>query len=242
MLSIAVYSKSEETIKELNELIKTYYADNGIFGRYQIFSDMKDLLTAPNRFEIYVMDLEDNKEEALILGLEMKQKDAFGYFIYLDIKDNFYDAILADADYFLTKPIWSASFFSLLNKIRKIIKADTIVISTPIGDRKIRTSNLNYIDIQSRCLCYHLNNGVLYDGKSLRGSFEKSITPLQEQPSLLFLPPSLLINIENVDVLNADHLYFENGDKLYFPKKHHDFIETRWHGFNNFVNSKLLKK
>jgi hypothetical protein len=81
---------------------------------------MKDLLTAPNRFEIYVMDLEDNKEESLILGLEMKQKDAFGYFIYLDIKDNFYDAILADADYFLTKPIWPASFFSLLNKIRKI--------------------------------------------------------------------------------------------------------------------------
>lgn len=243
MFSIAVYTQKEETAEGFKNLIQNYFADNEISGRYQTFNEMMDLLTVPSRFDVYIMDLENNKEEVIFLGAKMKQIDTFGHIIYIDAQmDSFCDSLLADADCFLIKPITKNSLFPLLNKIRKLIKQDSIIISTPAGDRKIRTSDLNYINIEDRCLCYHLRNEDFYNGKSLRGSFEKSITPLQHQETLMFIPPSLLINIENIEVLNVDHLIFDNGEKIYFPKKHHDAIEEYWHKLHQFVNSKILNK
>lgn len=220
MISIAVYTKKEETADSLKNLIQSYFVQEQIAGRFQIFSNMDDILTTPYRFDIYVIDMENDKEQGMFIGIKMKQIDVFGHIVYIDTEiSSFCDSLKAEADCFLTKPITSDGLFPLIDKIRKMIKADTIVISTPEGDRKIRTSDLNYINIEERCLCYHLTNSEFYDGRSLRASFEKAITPLQHQATLLFLPPSLLINAENIELLNNDHLIFESGDKLYFPKK-----------------------
>ena len=59
---------------------------------------------------------------------------------------------------------------------------------------------LNYINIVKRCLSYHLKDGTMLDGQSLRVSFEKAIDPLQERPSFLFLAPSLLINLNEIKI------------------------------------------
>ena len=91
---------------------------------------------------------------------------------------------------------------------------------------------MNYINIIKRSLCYHISEGPAIDGQSLRGSFEKEITPLQEHPLLLFLPPSLLINVSNINELRGDNLTFEDGDVLYFPKKAYETIKNRWHKYN----------
>lgn len=242
MLSIALYTKEEQTVENFKSLIQKYFADNEISGRYQTFNNPTELLTVPSHFDVYIMDLEEEKEEVLFLGFQMKKIDSYGHFVYIDSQlDSFCDSLIAEADCFLTKPITSVHLFPLLNKIRKMIKEDSVIVSTPEGDRRIRTSDLNYINIENRCLCYHLVGGELYDGRSLRGSFEKSITPLQHQRTLLFIPPSLLINIENIEILNTDHLYFVGGEKLYFPRKHHDAIEKYWHDLYQFANSKFLK-
>ena len=111
---------------------------------------MTDLLTAPARFDIYLMDLDKNKEEALILGLEMKKIDPFGHFIYIDSnQESFCDSLLVDADCFLSKPITSNKFYPVLDKIRRLIKEETIVITTKrIKHKTITiTTNCRYFKI-----------------------------------------------------------------------------------------------
>lgn len=244
MFSIAIYTQRECTTQNFKDLIQTYFADKQISGRYQTFNNTDNFLTVPNRFDLYIMDLEDNKEEVIKLTEQMKQIDTFGHFIYIDSNhESICESLIAEVDCFLLKPVTQNKFFPLLDKLRKNIKVDTIVISTPEGDRKIRTSDLNYINIEDRCLCYHLKNGIFYDGRSLRGSFEKAVNPLHLHESLIFIAPSLLINLENIEVLNTDHLYFTGeNQKLYFPKRHYNAIEARWHKHNNFSNSKILNK
>jgi hypothetical protein len=70
----------------------------------------------------------------------------------------------------------------------------------------------------------------------LRSSFEKAIYPLQHHKAFLFLPPSTLINIEEIKILNTDHIIFENDDVLYFPKKQYETIRKAWMEHNHFIN------
>ena len=76
----------------------------------------------------------------------------------------------------------------------------------------------------------------MFDGQTLRSSFEKAIYPLQENKSFLFIPPSLLINIGEIKILNSDNAVFENDDVVYFPKKSYDMIHDKWLNYNRIVN------
>lgn len=153
-------------------------------------------------------------------------------------KDKAYQAAKIHADYFLAKPIDIEEFILILKKIKRKIQDDNIIIKIPAGERRVRANNLNYINIVKRCLCYHLKDGTVFDGQTLRTSFEKAISPLQhhKSKSLLFLPPSLLINIGEIKIVNSNNIIFENDDILYFPKKAYETIREAWINYNRFVN------
>ena len=74
----------------------------------------------------------------------------------------------------------------------------------------------------------YLKDGEMFDGQTLRSSFQKAITPLDQHEQFIFLSPSLLINLYQIKILDLDHLYFDNDEVLYFPRKAHDTIEQRW--------------
>jgi hypothetical protein len=74
----------------------------------------------------------------------------------------------------------------------------------------------------------------MFDGQTLRSSFEKAIDPLQNHKAFVFLAPSLLINLGEIKIINKDHIIFENDDTLYFPMKQHDFLRSRWIDYHTF--------
>ena len=78
----------------------------------------------------------------------------------------------------------------------------------------------------------------MFDGQTLRTSFEKAISPLQYHKSkmFLFLAPSLLINVGEIKIINGDNIIFENDDVLYFPKKAYDTVREAWINYNKFIN------
>lgn len=76
----------------------------------------------------------------------------------------------------------------------------------------------------------------MFDGQTLRSSFEKAIDPLHKHKAFLFLPPSLLINIGEIKILDTDHIVFENDDILYFPKKQYDTVHEAWVNYSRIVN------
>jgi hypothetical protein len=140
------------------------------------------------------------------------------------------------ADYFITKPYDKDELVEILMEIRKEIKEDSIIIKIPSGDRRVRINNLNYINIVRRCLCYHLKDGTMFDGQTLRSSFEKAIDPLHKNKSFLFLAPSLLINLGEIKIINKDNIVFENDDVLFFPMKQYDNVRNAWINYNRIID------
>ena len=145
-------------------------------------------------------------------------------------------ATKARCDYFITKPYDQEEIAEILTDIRREIKEDSIIIKIPSGDRRVRINNLNYINIVRRCLCYHLKDGTMFDGQTLRSSFEKAIDPLHKNKSFLFLAPSLLINLGEIKIINKDNIIFENDDVLFFPMKQYDNVRNAWINYNRIID------
>lgn len=200
------------------------------------FNNQDTLITTPNSFDIYVMDM-DSDIDALSLGKQMYAIDQGSKFIYISSNpENAHKAAKAYVDYFLTWPLDEGELKEVLLKIKKGIQDDCIIIPIPGGEKRIRANLLNYIDIEKRCLCYHLKDGNMFDGQTLRSSFEKAIHPLQEHPGFLFLAPSLLINVGEISSVYTDHLVFENNDVLYFPRRAYDLVHSTWKNYSRVIN------
>lgn len=238
MLSIAIYSNNKSIITRLKSIIQDFLIEIKAMSKVSVFSDPEEFITAHKSYDIYIMDM-DSKDDTIELGKKIMKIDEGSYFIYLgkDMND-IRKALKLHINYYLLKPIETEDLLRILKIIKRKIQDDTIVIQIPTGDRKVRANNLNYINIVKRCLCYHLKDGTMFDGQTLRSSFEKAISPLQfhKSKSFLFLPPSLLINIGEVKIVNGDHVIFENDDILYFPKKAHDTVREAWTNYNRFIN------
>ena len=238
MLSIAIYSNSKSIIARLKSIIQDFLIEIKAMSKVSVFSDPEEFITAHKSYDIYIMDME-SKDDTIELGKKIMEMDGGSYFIYLgkDMND-IRKALKLHINYYLLKPIETEDLLHILKTIKRKIQDDTIVIQIPTGDRKVRANNLNYINIVKRCLCYHLKDGTMFDGQTLRSSFEKAISPLQfhKSKSFLFLPPSLLINIGEVKIVNGDHVIFENDDILYFPKKAHDTVKEAWTNYSRFIN------
>ena len=115
-------------------------------------------------------------------------------------------------------------------KIVTKTRSRIMLVPTAAGEELIYIRNLNYINIEERSLCYHLVDGVLKASHVLRGSFEKSIRQYLHNENLMFIKPSLLINLANVKALDKEKITFRNNEILYYPKKYYDDIRERWIG------------
>ena len=115
-------------------------------------------------------------------------------------------------------------------KIVTKTRSKIMLVPTAAGEELIYIRNLNYINIEERSLCYHLTDGILKASHVLRNSFEKSIRQYLHNDNLMFIKPSLLINLANIKSMDKDKLIFRNGEILYYPKKHYEDIRTRWVG------------
>ena len=201
-------------------------------AKVSAFNNPDDITLIPNRYDIYIIDM-DSQSDTLTLGKDLMKIDENGKFIYISSNPaDAYHSYKIHADYFLDKPLNKAELFEIMIDIREEIKEDSIIIKVPGGERRVRVKQLNYINIEKRCLCYHLTDGNMFDGQTMRSSFEKSVDPLHKHKGFLFLPPSLLINLGEVKIVNSDNLIFENDDVLYFPKKAYDTVRESWINYN----------
>lgn len=236
MFSIAIYSDKTEDVEFLKSIIQDYLIEIKAMSKISYFNDPETFITTPGSYDVYIMDM-DSETNVLELGTKKRHVDVGKHFVYISSDPK--TAILATkarADYYALKPIEIEEFREILKEIKAQIKDDSIIIKIASGERRVRINSLNYIDIEKRCLCYHLSDGTMFDGQTLRSSFEKAITPLNLNKSFLFLAPSLLINISAIKILNKDNIIFENDDVLYFPAKQYDKVRETWHNFNRIID------
>ena len=225
-----------EDVATLKTLIQDYLIEYKTMAKISCFQKGEDVVMIRNKYDVYFIDM-DTEEDSVILGQEIRKTDRGSKFIYMSINPNKAQrATKARCDYFITKPYDKVELIEILSEIKEDIKQDSFIIKISSGERRVRVNDLNYVNIVRRCLCYHLKDGAMFDGQTLRSSFEKAINPLDKHKQFIFLAPSLLINLNEIKIINKDHLIFENDDVLYFPMKQYDTLRNAWINYNRILD------
>lgn len=133
--------------------------------------------------------------------------------------------------YCIKDPTDKEEVFAVLAQVQHDMLSKIIMLKTQIGFRVIDVADLNCVNIVSRAVAYHLDNGELVNGLCLRGSFEKAIADIKDTPSLYFMRPSLLINLAKIKILHTDHVEFINGEKLYYPRTAFESLKAAWEAY-----------
>lgn len=230
MISISIFNDLDNnSASVLRSKIQDWLIETKTMAKVSIYTNEKELLNAPASFDIYIMDME-SKTDVVKLSQDMRSIDPNAHIIF--IGQDFKKALKMHGSFYLPKPFKYEDLHQILDLIKKKVKEDNIIIKTPFGDRRVKTNMVNYIHIEKRCLCYHLKDGAIFDGQTLRESFEKAIGPLKNHPVFLFVSPSLVLNLSEIKILDTNCITFEDGEMLYFPKKAHDYIYEKWKTYN----------
>ena len=236
MLSIAIYSDQHDDVEKLKSIIQDFLIDVRMMAKVSYFNDPETFITVPGSYDIYIMDM-DSKDDTLELGRKMRDIDTGSHFIYISSDPSTAaSAAKARVDYYLLKPLDHDEIVDVLKEVKKKIQDDNIIIKIAGGERRVRVNHLNYINIVKRCLCYHLSDGNMFDGQTLRTSFEKAIDPLQKHKAFLFISPSLLINIGAIKIVNKDNIVFENDEVLFFPMKQYENVRNAWINYSRILD------
>ena len=230
MISIAIFNDQENnSTAVLCSKIQDWLIETKTMAKVSTFTNEQEIVDIPASFDIYIMDMESNTDvvqlSKKILDIDVNSHIAF-------IGHDFKKALKMHGSFYLPKPIKYEELCAVLGKIKKAVREDNIIIKTPQGDRRVKTNMVNFIHIEKRCLCYHLKDGAIFDGQTLRESFEKAIGPLKNHPTFLFVSPSLVLNLNEIKILDTDCITFEDGEMLYFPKRAHDYIYNKWKTYN----------
>ena len=236
MLSIAIYSTDLEFCNQIKEIIQDYLIEYKTMARVSLFQEVEKIEMVSRSYDLYIIDMDSETIGTIELGLKLKENDKGSKFLYISHDINLaFQATDTIADCFLCKPIPVESLKKIITKVWSNIKSNSVIIQTTVGERRVRIDTINYINIIKRCLCYHLNDGSMFDGQTLRVAFDKATANLINNENFIFIDPSLLINLGEIQILEHDHVIFENGDIAYFPKKHYDLIRERWIAYSKVI-------
>jgi DNA-binding LytR/AlgR family response regulator len=118
LLTIAIYSSDNNSISIIKSIIQDFLIENKLMGRVSYFQKEEDMILAPIKYDIYIIDM-DNQENTISLGKMMMEKDVGTKLVYIsENTNNAFPVFKLHADYFLEKPIEQNEFYSILTIIR----------------------------------------------------------------------------------------------------------------------------
>lgn len=166
MIKIAICSSEESQIATIKDYIQDYLIENHFLAKVSYFHTAEAMISVIQMFDIYFIESDmPGVNGAKIANILRAQGDEGGKIIFVGkVAEHAIKAYKDNAFAFLLSPIEREDVFEVLAKCRKAIKESTFIIPTSAGERKVRSDDVNYVDIVKRCLCYHLKDGSLFDG------------------------------------------------------------------------------
>lgn len=229
MVNIALCENSDGSITRASKLINEYIHFTRFQTKLTVFNSSESLLKQKEIFDVYILLIDPPICDTIPAAIQIKQKAPRSFIIFVCENEQYaFQAYEAFPIAYLIKPVDVEKIYKAFDMIKYYMCDTNVAVQTPDGYCRLETKNINYVNIEGRCLSYHLDNNTKCKSCTIRGSFAESVYPLDKNDSFIFLEPSLLINLKNIKVLSKDNIIFESGEKMYFPKTKHDRIEAKW--------------
>lgn len=229
MVNIALCENSYYSITRASRLISEYIRFTRFQTKLTIFNSSESLLNQKEIFDVYILLIDPPICDTIPAAIQIKQKAPKSFIIFVCENEEYaFQAYEAFPIAYLIKPVDVKKIYKAFDMIKYYMCDTNVAVQTPDGYRRLETKNINYVNIEGRCLSYHLDDNTKCKSCTIRGSFAELVYPLNINDSFIFLEPSLLINLRNIKILGKDNIIFNNGEKMYFPKTKYNRIEAKW--------------
>lgn len=208
MLRIAICDDDLQELTRISSLLNQYQSEKEPAFKYDAFSNAIDLLEAMKRNAYHVLFL-----DVLMPGLngieaarEIRGFDEEIKIIFLTSSKEFaVESYAVDAHYYMLKPGTVQKLFPILDRIFLEVQRgeDALQIKAASGFTRIPFGRIEYLEVFSKKLKFHLADGTI---KELSGSLSDFEGELLAREEFIKVHRSYVVNMESIQSLNAKEL------------------------------------
>lgn len=185
-----------------------------------------------NIFDLYLLDIILPGESGIELGLRIRALDQGGHIIYLTSSPDFaVDSYRTRASDYLLKPLDKHKLFQSLDGVWESLERKYPIfttIKTRAGLRRIPIHRIVYGELAGRYVQYHLSDGAVIEGMSLRGAFQNAVEPLLAHRRFVLCATSFLVNLSFVERIDSSGLRLPGGKTLPVSRTLRTEVTKRW--------------
>ena len=193
-------------------------------------------LRVKGTFDIYLLDVIMPGQNGIELGLHIREVDEGGHILYLTTSPDFaLDSYRARASDYLLKPLNKDQLFqSLSGIIQNMEKKHQVFVTlkTREGLRRIPLHSVVYGELVGGRVKYHLADGSVIEGMSLRGSFQDAVEALLAHRRFVLCTTSFFVNLSFVEMIDASGLRLAKGKVLPMSRSLRAEVTRRWLDFH----------
>ena len=189
-------------------------------------------LRVKGAFDIYLLDVIMPDKNGIELGMNIREADGDGHIIYLTTSPDFaLDSYRVKAADYLLKPLDKEQLFRSLdgavNNLEK--KRRTFAaIKTKEGLRRVPIRCIVYGELAGSRIQYHLSDGSVIEGMSLRGAFQEAVEPLLEHRGFVLCATSFFVNLAFVEMIDPSGLRLAGDKTLPISRPLRREVTRRW--------------
>lgn len=227
MFKVAICDDESVYAKHLEKILSNY--SNSLL-QIQLYTSGSILLqNLTNNFDICFLDIEMPEINGIEIAKRIKSYNPQTYIVFTTLYSEYaVESYNVKGYAYILKPYKNEQIEQVLDELIELIGQEKSLIKTKDGMKKLTNQEIEYINIEGRNICYHLRDGSMLFGPALRGMFRDAVAQFFNKPDFFFLQPSLIVNLENIEEMNREHIIFDNGEIYYLPKHGYDKIMQVW--------------
>lgn len=226
MLMMAIVEDEIIDAEHLRGCIEAYCSDRGIPGSVQMFDDGLAFLRSTQPFDIVFLDIRMSTMDGMETARLLRRFNADTILIFVtrmaQYAVNGYDF---DAMDFLLKPVAQAGIDFVMDKAVRRISAGSgvrLTLRLPDGDKVISSTEIRYVEVDSREVIYHTESGDY----RLRGQLSDVKRALEGLP-FVACSRSHLVNLRYVTGIRDDTLLL-GGVQIHISRSCRKDVEKRF--------------
>ncbi len=204
-------------------LLRQYMEERpNLAARLTVVSTGAELLgqmEAVGGFDLYVLDVIMPELSGIDVGVRLRELGSDAPIIYLTSSPDYaVDSYLAQAFYYILKPVDPAKLFGVLDRAAALLekrRAASVPVKTKSGVRLVRLDEILYVGLAGRLAQYHLSGGERVDSLTLHSSFQAEIAPLLADARFVLCASSFAVNLHYVTAVDKGELMV--GDQFRVP-------------------------
>lgn len=226
--------------EQVSYIIKEYFSNKGQVVTVTTYEDGNTLLHDAQTiggYDIYILDVLMPTISGIELGMELRKLGLNGQIIYLTSSDEYaVDAFKTKAFNYILKPIDKSELCATLDEVLPLLSSHaqkSLIVKTREGDVRIAFNNILYADMVKRMITYHLTNGTVIEGITIRTTFAEAVQDLLSEERFVLSTASSVVNLHYISMVDKDSVVFENGSQFYIGVRAGRQLRSVWSEFWN---------